>query len=93
MPVIQPSTPVVVIKVNSSGALTTNAVTVVSGGGSGGAERLTDLIDVDSSAAAEADAVVYQANTQTFKVKHVPEVYSNAISGPIDGGNFMREDR
>lgn len=75
--VIQQGTPVVTIKANSQGSLQANAVTVgVSVGGSGGATRLKDLVDVNTSNAHNGDVLVYQSNNQTF------------VTNPVDGGEF-----
>lgn len=75
--IVQPAQQTVVIKANGQGALQANAVTVgVSVGGSGGATRLKDLVDVNTSNAQNGDVLVYQSNNQSF------------TTSPVDGGSF-----
>lgn len=73
---VTPNQPIVTIKANSQGALSSNTVTVgvTTAVGSGGASRIADLLDVDSSNAANNDTIVYQANTQTYIVEPLPVV-------------------
>lgn len=80
---IAPRVPVITVKRNSDGTLTSSSPPQVST--SLAVNRLSTLIDVDTSDKDDGEALVYDEETNTFVIKKLTE---DGFEGPVDGGSF-----